>query len=144
MNKHTIHVGDFCTVASHEVRSRKLTTSQRVTPCAHCNSTQGYSIKIPHMEKLGSTLVHLPVSSFGCSAFSTMSGAGVTAFYKVHRRQHSSFHRMIILPNSTCNCGTMLGLHFRARLASSRRNPKEKWRGILRQKSTGAEAILFT
>ena len=68
MNKRTIsflHVGNFCTVASHAVISRKLTTSQRVTPCALCNSTctWGYSMKIPHVEKLDGTLVRLPVSS---------------------------------------------------------------------------------
>ena len=38
----------------------------------------------------------------------------------------------------------MLGLYSCAELASSRRDLKEKWEEIGWQKSTGAEAILFT
>ena len=40
----TFPCGGFCTIASHEVTSRKLRTSRRVTPCVRCNSTQGCSI----------------------------------------------------------------------------------------------------
>ena len=55
-----------------------------------------------------------------------------------------SFHRTIILPNSTYNCKTMLGLYIRAKLASSKRNPKEKGGGeYAGKKSMGAKAILF-
>ena len=46
----------FCTLASHKVTRRKLNTSQRVTRCAHCNSTQEYSMKISHMELIDNIL----------------------------------------------------------------------------------------
>ena len=52
---------------------------------------------------------------------------------------------MIILPNSTCNCSTMLGLYLCAKHASSRHDSKEKGGGgeYAGNKSMGAEAILF-
>ena len=40
----TFPCGGYCTIASHEVTSRKQRTSRRVTPCVRCNSSQGCSI----------------------------------------------------------------------------------------------------